>query len=38
MSDYTYTVTYSTFRNNHICFNICLSFNGSRMTFAATRL
>ena len=32
-----YTVTYSTFRNNHICFNFQISFTRNRTTFAGTR-
>jgi len=32
-----YTITCSTFRNNHICFNFSISFDRNRTTFAATR-
>ena len=32
-----YTVTYSTFRNNHICVSFYISFNRNRTTFATIR-
>jgi len=32
-----YTLKYSTFRNNQMCFNFETSFNRNKKTFAATR-